>query len=332
MSEELATGLAATANEPVADSPTIDAVLETAFEPSSEPAAGSEPSGDPQPAKEPVAATQQPQTTENTSGVKGEPPQERWPAILDNARKKAREEALAEHRDHLEVVAELRRDFPGTLARLLEEAAANPQYAETITAKAAALLNARKKAASDDARPEPDQGDDKFVWYSPEQQAKLDAWKARQIKGELLTEFKPLMELREQIEQHREGQKLREQATEIATERGAIWKNAPLFEEHKDAILARQSELYAEAEAAHQRGEGRFDPVNTPWMLLQQAYNEVIGTQALPKLQSQQTDSLVAVAARKRAGSSSDPAASVPAQPRKPRTVDEALDQVFSAT
>lgn len=330
MSEELATGLAATANEPVADSPTIDTVLDTAFEPSSEPAAGSEPSGNPQTAQEPVAATQQPQTTEPPSGVKGEPPKERWDSILANARTKAREEALAENRDHLEVVAELKRDFPGTLARLLEEAAANPQYSETITAKAAALLNSRKQEAKANAEPEPDlQTADGALVYSADQLRKWHQWNSRQTEEKLRAEMKPLHDLQHHLVQRAEAQKLTQEAHSIAEERGATWKAMPFFEDHKDAILARQQEIYADAEAAGKRGEIRFDPVNTPWTALQQAYAEVIRTQALPKLQSQQTDSLVAQAARKRAASSSDPAASAPAQPRKPRTVDEALNQVF---
>ena len=330
MSDELSTGLAATANEPVADSPTIDTVLDTAFEPSSEPAAGSEPSGDPDPAKEPVAATQQPQTTENQSGAKGEPPKERWDTILANARTKAREEALAENREHLEVVAELKRDFPGTLARLLEEGAIDPRFSETLTTKAAAILAARKQDAKANTEPEPDlQTADGALVYSADQLRKWHQWNQKQTTAQLTEQFKPLQELTQRFEQAKQFEHEKTVANQIAAERGAQWKAMPLFEDHKDAILARQAELYAEAHAAHQRGEGRFDPVNTPWAALQQAYSEVIRTQVLPKLQSQQTDNLVAVAARKRAGSSSDPAASAPAQPRKARTVDEALDQAF---
>jgi hypothetical protein len=98
-----------------------------------------------------------------------------------------------------------------------------------------------------------------------------------------------------------------------------------LFEENRTAILKRQGELYEDA--VKQPG---FDVVNGPWDLLQRAYFDVIQTQALPKLHAKQTQDLVAEAAKKRAGSSSDPAAAAPAQPRKPRTVDEALDQGFA--
>jgi hypothetical protein len=130
--------------------------------------------------------------------------------------------------------------------------------------------------------------------------------------------------MKQQIERHQETQRDTQKATAIAEKRGATWKTMPFFEDHKAAILGRQQELYESA-----KGSDGFDPVQGPWELLQRAYSEVVSTQALPKLQLAQTDSLVASAARKRAGNSSDPAASAPAQHRKPRTVDEALSQVY---
>lgn len=326
MSDELSTGLAATANEPVADSPTQDAVLDAAFEASPEPAAGSEPSETQTPVEQPVAATQPPQEQANQSGVKGEPPRERWDTILANARTKAREEALAEHREHLEVVAELKRDFPGTLARLLEEGAGDPRFNEIVTAKAAALLNAQKQQAKANQEPEPDlQTADGALVYSADQLRKWHQWNARQNEAKLTEQFKPLQQLQEQFVQHQQTQALTQEAISIAEKRGAQWKNMPHFSDHKDAILARQQQLYSEA-----HGQPGFDPKNGPWELMLQAYSEIVTTQALPKLQSQQTESLVASAQRKRAASTSDPGASLPAQPRKPRTVDEALDQAFS--
>jgi len=330
MSEELASGLAATANEPQTESATPDAVLDAAF---AEPSGAVEPSGASEPANEPAAAIAQPQAPATPEGgVKGEPPKERWDSILANARKKAADEALAAHRDHLEVVAELKRDFPGTLARLLEEAAANPQYSETVTARAAALLNSRKQQAKANAEPEPDlQTADGALVYSADQLRKWHQWNQNQTTAKLTEQFKPLQQLQQQFVQHQHVQQLTREAASIAEERGATWKSMPFFDENKAAILTRQQEIYAEAEAASKRGEGRFDPVNTPWMALQQAYAEVVRTHAVPKLQSQQTDSLVAQAARKRAASSGDPAASAPAQPRRPRTPDEALDQVFGS-
>ena len=330
MSDELATGLAATANDPVADSPTVDTVLDTAFEASPEPAAGSDPPTTNETAPEPVAATSQPLDQTKPDGAKGEPPRERWDTILANARTKAREDALAENRDHLAVVAELKRDFPGTLARLLEEAAANPQYSETITAKAAALLNSRKQEAKANTEPEPDlQTADGALVYSADQLRKWHQWNQKQTTAQLAEQFKPLQQLQERFVQHEHARQVTEEAISIAEERGATWQSMPFFADHKEAILTRQQEIYDEAEAASKRGEGRFDPVNTPWMALQQAYGEVVTARAIPKLQSQQTDSLVATAARKRAASSSDPAAAAPAQPRRPRTLDEALDQAF---
>lgn len=334
MSDELGTGLAATANEPSHDTQpeTQDAVLDAAFAP---PAEGSEPSGTSTPqatANHPTAdAIAQTQPTDATkTGDKGAPPPDKWEHVLENARKKTREETLAQYRDHLEVVAEMQRDFPGTIARLIEEGSVDPRFAETITAKAAALLAAKGKQAKANLEPEPDlQTADGALVYSAEQLRKWNVWNQNQTTAKLAEQFKPLQDLQQRFEQHQHVQQLTQEATAIAQERGATWKAMPFFEDHKDAILSRQQEIYAEAEAAGKRGERRFDPINTPWLALQQAYSEVIRAQALPKLQTQQTGSLVASAARKRAASSSDPAASAPAQPRKPRTVDEALDQVY---
>jgi hypothetical protein len=329
--DDLNAGLAATANEPAADSTTIDATLDAAFDAPSEPTAGSDTPTSQEPASGPVAATQPPQEPAKTDGAKGEPPRERWDTILANARTKAAQDALAEHREHLEVVAELKRDFPGTLARLLEEAASNPQFSDTITAKAAALLNARKQSAKANEEPQPDavmryEDGTTEPTFSPAQLRKWNEWRERQMEAKLTEKFQPLQQLQQQFERHQQTKLEAEKAAGIAEKRSASWKSMPLFSDNKDAILARQQELYKDA--ATQPG---FDPVNGPWELLQQAYGEVISATAIPKLQSQQTQQLVADAARKRAASSSDPNATAPAQPRKPRTPDEALDQVFSA-
>lgn len=327
---ELAAGLAASANDPVAETTTIDATLDAAFS-SPEPAASSEPSGQPEPAHEPVAATQQPQEPAKPETQTGEPPKERWDSILANARTKAKEEALAEHRDALEIVQRLRSDFSGTLTQLLDEGIADQRFADTLTTKAAAILAARRQQAKQDVEPEADlQTADGALVYSAEQSRKWQEWNTRQMERKFGEQFKPLMELQQQFASLKQRAADQEQANTIAAERGEQWKQMPFFEDHKAAILERQQALYAELEAHGKQG-GKFDAVNAPWVALQQAYREVVTAQALPKLQAQQTQQMVDSAARKRAGSASDPAAAAPAQPRKPRTVDEALDQVFSA-
>ncbi len=50
----------------------------------------------------------------------------------------------------------------------------------------------------------------------------------------------------------------------------------------------------------------------------------------VPKKVQQGRHEFVQQAAKKSAGSTVDPAASAPAQPKRPRTVDEGLDQIFS--
>lgn len=325
---DLAAGLAATANEPVADtSATPDTVLDAAFESPSEPAAGSEPSETPDPDAQPVAATQQPQEPATQSGVKGEPPRERWDSILENARKKAREEALEAHKDALDVVRQLQANPGAAIAQLLEEAAGDERYSELVTSRAAAILAARNKQTKADAEPEPDlQTADGALVYSADQLRKWHQWNTTQTEKKLTAQFAPLQQLQQRFEQHQQVQQVARQAAQVAETKGARWKAMPHFSDHQAAIVTRQAEIYAEMQ-----GQPGFDPMGSPWDALQQAYTEVVTTQALPKLQSQQTSDLVASAARKRAASSSDPAAVAPAQPRRPRTPDEALDQVFGA-
>ena len=330
---ELTTGLAESSNSPQADTPaTIDTVLDTAFDPSpSDATAAPESPTTSTPANEPAAATVQPPGEIKTEGAKGEPPRERWDTILANARTKAREDAIAENRDALEIVQRLKTDFTGTMAQLLEEGAGDPRFAEQLTSRAAAILSARNKAAKADTEPEPDavmryEDGTTEPTFSPAQLRKWNEWRERQIESKLLQKFQPLQQLQERFQQHEQLTQEAQKIAAITERRGAQWKGMPLFEDHKSAILARQQELYDAS-----KDQPGFDPTNAPWELLQQAYSEIVSTQALPKLQTQQTEALVAAAARKRAGSASDPAASAPAQPRKPRTVDEALDQVFDA-
>lgn len=332
MSDDLTAGLAATAGDPAADStPTIDTTLDAVFEPSSEGAAPSEPSGQTAAGDPPAAAIPQPPTPAKPETQPGEPPKERWDTILANARTKARDEALAEHKNALEIFKSLQSDLPGTLAQLLEEAAADARFSEAITTKAAALLNARKQKGKEDDEPQPDavmkyEDGTTEPTYSPAQQRKWNEWRERQFKRQLTEEFKPLLDLQQQFTSAKQQAKDQQEAFTVAERRGASWKAMPFFEDHKTAILERQQALYADA--AKQPG---FDPLNGPWDLLQQAYAEVVTSTALPTMQAKQTEQLVADAAKKRAGSSSDPAAAAPAQPRRPRTPDEALDQVFDA-
>jgi hypothetical protein len=331
VSDELSTGLADSSNEPSVESPsTPDAVLDAAFASPGE-SATPDPSVPAEPATPPADATVQPQTTPElkSEAVPGEPPREKWEHILANARTKARDEALAEHRDALEIVNRLRSDFSGTLSQMLEEAAADGRFSEAITAKAAAILNARRQQAKADQEPQPDavmkfEDGTTEPHYTPAQWRKLVEWRERQMEHKFSEKFKPLQQLQERIQTAEQRQRVIDQANQVAKQRGEYWQKMPLYTEHKDAILKRQQEIFEEMRSA-----GPIDANEAPWMALQTAYAEVITSQALPKLQAQQTATMVATAQHKRAGSSSDPAASLPAQARRPRTLDEALDQAF---
>lgn len=264
---------------------------------------------------------------------KGEPPRERWDQILANARTKATEEALAKYRDPqtgrdlLQVAQLLSQDFPGTLAQLIDEAVGDDRFADGITAKAAALLNARKQKGKLDAEPEADfQTAEGVPFYSADQLRKWHEWNNRQTERKFGEQYKPLMELQNRFQKMEQRAQDEKKAFSVAKQRGDLWKSMPMFEENKAAILERQQAIYTEMV-----GAGRSDDPDMPWEAMQKAYAEVIQTQAIPKLQAKQTETLVASAQHKRAGSTTDPgAASAPARPPKFRTPDEALDYAFS--
>jgi len=333
MSDDLDMALAETAGASAETSVTEDSVIDAVFDAPSGDAATPDTSTETPAAPEPAAATEQPQSeTPSAEGAKGEPPRERWDTILQNARTKAREETLAEHRERLEVLDRLRDDLPGTLGQLLDEGVADPRFSEALLSKAAAILSARRQEAKANTEPEADlQTADGALVYSADQLRKWHQWNAKQQETAMSARFAPLQQLQARIQEHEQFQQTAREAAGIAAERGEAWREMPFFAENKPAILARQQELYAEMQTAAQAGQRRGDAVNDPWHALQRAYREVVSTQAIPKLQSQQTQTIVQSNARKAAGSMTDPAASAPARPRKPRTEDEALEQVFGA-
>lgn len=107
-----------------------------------------------------TAATGQPVPTDSL-GAKGEPPQEKWPTILENARTKASTEAVAkleaelgwarhvprESLDHMSGIArEMSADPPAFAERFIGELLTNPQYAPQMRSLAARILGGRSSA------------------------------------------------------------------------------------------------------------------------------------------------------------------------------------------
>lgn len=78
------------------------------------------------------------------SPATGEPPQERWPDILDNARKKTRGEVEAEFRQKYGWADQFQTDPYTFVDAWVDQLAEHPQYQPQILAKAARLLASRR--------------------------------------------------------------------------------------------------------------------------------------------------------------------------------------------
>lgn len=314
---------------------TVDATLDAAFaDVSSGSAATSQPEASPAPVQTPAPARTEPQQP----SADGPIPLDRHTQILANAREKAKQEAWAQWQHQyggpLSVAQALQADFTGTIQQLLSEAVEHPEYGPAVVAQAARLLSGRRgaKAPEVNAEPEPDlQTADGQLVYSADQLRAWYKWNAQQQEQKLYERLQPFQQIQDRVQQADALRQLTTDATNRAKDRSEAWKGMPFFEDHKAAILERQQAMFEEMKAQAVRGERRFNPNDAPWEALQRAYQEIVTQKALPTLQAKQQQSLIQAAVAKSTGSRPDPAASAPAQPRRPRTPDEALDMAFAS-
>jgi hypothetical protein len=346
MSEELTGGGSA----PVESSPAVsaapttpDAALDAAFSDIS--AAPTEPAdAEPLAPSGDVPAIEAPQAVEAQPGPEGKEgpiPFTVHKTALDNARTKAGQEAEArfqkEYGGALEVIRAMQSDLPGTLSQLLSEAVAHPQHGQAVLAHAARLLQGRRGTKAPEAVVEPEpqadlQTAEGELVYSAKQQQAREAWFRRQVLGDVEKTYGPIKQSFEQQQKQQQQteafNKYRAEADTRSKAQAETLKKLPFVEEHRSAINARQQEIFAEMAQ-----RGGVNPHEAPMQAWLQAYSEIVG-KALPardaSLQARTQQAFVTTAATKVRGSQSDPAASAPAQPRKARTPDEALDQVFS--
>lgn len=274
------------------------------------------------PALEPAPATTEPPPAEDVP-VPGEPPKERWPSILENARKKGHEAAIQEFQQQygggLEVVQALRSDLPGTLGQLLDEAITSPEHGASVRAMLGQKLSSLRRQTTpppvEDAEPQIYvQGENGETFVDPAALPKRDAWLERRLERKFEEKFKPIADLQQQVEHAQAIARFQAQSQQTVTQRLEFWKTQPGFTTHAKAIAAKQKELF---EANHANGMDE-------WTALGMAYAQIVP----PLLQQQQQTDLTATAVAKAAGRSDNPAASAPAPPRRPKTWDEAYAQV----
>jgi hypothetical protein len=229
-------------------------------------AAGSAPAQNPPAFREPDAFQPALATQEQTqppaeaapvpdTPVPGEPPQERWPQILENARKKEREQLSQQWGPALQVIQKLNTDLPGTVSQLIREGLASPQHREGLRAELGRLfgsLRAQQQQAhaalppapATDAEPQRYVEVDGVQYFDPQADAKWQQWRERQLDKRYEEKFKPAMSLAEQVQKAQQLAQFQAQSQQTVTERLKHWKEQPGFEQHKKAIGVKQQELY----------------------------------------------------------------------------------------
>jgi hypothetical protein len=333
---DLAGGLASTANATPAAAPAPAEVSAPASQPASSPTPVSlvdhlrqaeEPASDAPPTPEaqaPAPAIAEQPQVEAVAEKPSEPPQHRWADILENARKKAAEEAVAQFQQQyrggeLQIAERFKADPVGFITQAVAELQAHPQFGPQLRSHAARTLAQRGPKAEPEPQPDlvgKDASGQEVSFFSAEQARKWQQWQSNQMRQQLMQEFAPVMD----IAKEREAEKAQTQYVAQAMDayRPAIEEvmEMPGFKEHRVEIVKRQQELFDEAIKAGQQAD--------PMRLVLKAYREIVPG----KLQQQQTAQLASSALAKAAGRDANPAAVVSSPPPAPKSMLEAFQQV----
>lgn len=295
----------------------IAAAVEQTTAPAASPAAD-QPSSD-----QAASATETPEpsavsTDQSETGTpaKGEPPQERWPTILENARKKAAADAEKQWKERFgwaesldpselqaarEWYARANQDPVSFVTDLYQRVQNHPQYGPQLKSQAARILGQRGNVPvqASDQMPEPDiptsESNGRPVVYSAEQLAKRLAWERSQMKAELLKELEPDLQETRVSRQEREFRQMAQQADDYARTTLTGLTDKPGFKEHSAEI----KEAYAAMPLTDGRTEGEK---------LRDAYLQVMATKVIPSLSQNARQQVVNDINRKVGASTINPA------------------------
>lgn len=338
---------------PAASTPTtVDATLDQAYAELT--AAPAEPAKTEPAAQEGIApTTAEPPKGDVQPGPEGKEgpiPFAAHKTALENARTKAAQETeqrllqqlqqeLAPYVESIKFAQSLQANPGEALAAWLEARREDPTVRAAL-ARSFAGLRGQKTAEADPEPPRFADGPNGELIFDPAVDQKWREWNDRRIERQLLAkideQYAPIKqsfeEQRKQREAAAELEKYTAQADRRAKAHAETLKQLPFVNEHKDAINARQQDIFAEMKRKALAGELEIDPTDAPRQAWLQAYAEIAG-KAIPQrdaaLQAKTQQQFVQTAATKTRGSQSDPAASAPAQPRRGRTPDEALDLAY---
>lgn len=202
-----------------------------------------------------------------------EPPQEKWPTILENARKTEREAIL--------------KQFGWAQGLNQQQATRAIQIAAALDADPRAFIRwvgqqigegQPAKAVLDDADPEPDlqSQDGKLKSYSDVAVRRLLDRQAKQLREEILKEVQPAIEYTKTAQADREFQEIKTQATEKAGSAVEAARKLPHFKENEAAIDAELGEMVN----SNPQMVADVGAVAALYM----AYNNVLATKVFPTL------------------------------------------------
>jgi hypothetical protein len=185
-------------------------------------------------------------------------PFDRHKAALDNARTKARDEAIAEYRSQygwaeqvdpqqLEnwtaTAQQMSADPVGFLQRFAAELQTHPVYGPQLKSAAARTLGART-APQDDVEPRPDlQTDSGDTVYSAQQLNKWREWHDRQLEKRFDERLAPLTETHAQIQEARQRELIEHVSTQFASEQLSQVKALPHYAEYAAEIKAEFAKM-----------------------------------------------------------------------------------------
>jgi hypothetical protein len=269
--------------------------------PSSTPAAATSPSSG-SGAGDGSSATPTPTATAGTpaqpSGGSGEPPRERWNDILDNARRKARQETQAEYQERY---GRFEQDPWGAVQDWLDQASQHSVYGPLVN-----QWTTQRVAKSQPAAEEPQadipvvdaQGNITSHTYSDKQLRKWQKWNQAQSQQELDQRLGSIEQQQQAWQQREQQAQIMQQAHNHVSQTLGGLRQQPYFKEHEADIR--------EALAAH---EEWGDNVHA-------AYNYVLTNKILPTLSQAEQRAVVDSINQKATGASISPRGTATGKPK----------------
>ena len=233
----------------------------------------------------------------------GEPPQDRWPDILDNARKKTRAEVEQEFRQKYAPYESFERDPWSAVQQWLGEAGQHSLYSPMVKQWAEQYMRAQGPADFG-AEPEADvpivdaNGHQTGQTYSDKQLRAWHRWNKAQQDSELNQRFGALEQREQQRAQRDQQHAIQQHAVQSAATTLATLRAMPYFAEHEPAIRHALNEHEEWGDNIHA------------------AYNHVLTTQILPTLGQAEQQKVITSIQQKTSGATVSPIGAASGRPQ----------------